>query len=71
MDHRQPHASNSTPPPRITRDDVMTAAQVAEMLNLSRAAVYRLANTGQIPSIRLGRTIRFLRENIEAMLRAG
>ncbi len=35
--------------PRITRDDVMTAAEVADMLNLSRAAVYRLANTGQLP----------------------
>jgi len=54
---------------RITRDDVMTAAEVADMLNLSRAAVYRLANTGQLPSVRLGRTVRFLRESVEATLR--
>jgi excisionase family DNA binding protein len=71
MDHRQPHTGNGAPQPRITRDDIMTAAEVAEMLNLSRAAVYRLANTGQIPSIRLGRTVRFLRQSVEAMLRAG
>lgn len=57
--------------PRITRDDVMTAAEVADMLNLSRAAVYRLANTGQLPSVRLGRTIRFLRQSVEAVLRDG
>jgi excisionase family DNA binding protein len=55
--------------PRITRDDVMTAAEVADMLNLSRAAVYRLANTGQLPAVRLGRTVRFLRESVEAVLR--
>ncbi len=56
--------------PRITRDDVMTAAEVADMLNLSRAAVYHLANTCQLPVVRLGRTVRFLRESVEAVLRA-
>ena len=39
------------------------------MLNLSRAAVYRLANTGQLPSVRLGRTVRVLRQSLEAVLR--
>lgn len=48
----------------------MTAAQVADMLNLSHAAVYRLANTGQLPAVRLGRIVRFLRESVEAALRA-
>lgn len=47
----------------------MTAAEVVDMLNLSRAAVYRLANTGQLPSVPLGRTVRFLRESVEATLR--
>ena len=59
--HQHPYG-NGFPKPRITREDVMTAAQVAEMLNLSRAAVYRLARAGQLPSVRPGRTVRFLRE---------
>lgn len=71
MEPHQHQNGNGIPKPRITREDVMTAAQVAEMLNVSRAAVYRLARSGQLPSVRLGRTVRFLREAVEALLRNG
>lgn len=55
---------------RITREDVMTATEVAAMLALPRSTVYELARRGELPCARLGRTIRFLRDDIEARLRA-
>lgn len=54
----------------LTRDDVMTATEVATMLGLPRSTVYELARRGELPCARLGRTLRFVREDIEARLRA-
>jgi putative molybdopterin biosynthesis protein len=54
---------------RITREDVMTAAEVARLLALPKSTVYELARRGELPCARLGRTIRFLREDIEGRLR--
>ncbi len=56
---------------RITRDDVMTAAEVGELLGIPTSTVYRLARTGTLPSARLGRTVRFLRDEVEGVLRGG
>lgn len=55
---------------RITREDVMTPAEVAELLAVPRSTVYDLARRGELPCARLGRAIRFLRDDIEARLRA-
>ena len=52
----------------LTRDDVMTAAEVAELLALPVSTVYYLARRGEIPASRLGRAWRFLRPRIEALL---
>jgi len=54
---------------RITRDDVMTAAEVAAMLAMPKSTIYELARRGELPCARLGRTIRFLRDDVEARLR--
>jgi excisionase family DNA binding protein len=54
---------------RITREDVMTAAEVGEMLGIPTSTVYRLARNGTLPNARLGRTVRFLRDNVEDLLR--
>lgn len=56
---------------RITREDVMTAREVAHMLALPKSTVYELARRGELPCARLGRTIRFIRDDVEARLRAG
>jgi excisionase family DNA binding protein len=56
---------------RITREDVMTAAEVARLLSLPKSTVYELARRGELPCARLGRTIRFLRDDVEARLRGG
>lgn len=54
--------------PGLTRDDVMTASEVAELLHLPVSTVYYLAQRGEIPACRLGRAWRFLRPRIEEML---
>jgi len=70
------HQLESTPPAQpppqrrryLTREDVMTAAEVATLLALPKSTVYELARRGELPCARLGRTIRFLRGEIEARL---
>lgn len=55
---------------RLARDDILTAAQVAQLLSLPKSTVYALAKRGELPSARLGRTIRFVRDDIETRLRS-
>ncbi len=52
----------------LTRDEVMTASEVAELLRLPVSTVYYLARRGVLPASRLGRTWRFLRPRLEEML---
>ena len=52
----------------LTRDEVMTASEVAQLLGIPVSTVYYLARQGQLPHSRLGRTYRFLRPRLEAML---
>ena len=54
----------------LTRDQVMTASEVADLLHMPVSTVYHLARQGEIPARRLGRTWRFLRPRLEEMLRA-
>jgi excisionase family DNA binding protein len=44
---------------------LLTAAEVAAILRVSRRTVYHWASTGEIPSVELGkRTVRFRREDV-------
>jgi excisionase family DNA binding protein len=52
----------------LTRDQVMTAPEVAELLHLPVSTVYYLARHGELPASRFGRTWRFLRPRIERLL---
>jgi excisionase family DNA binding protein len=52
----------------LTRAEVMTVSEVAELLHLPVSTVYYLARRGEIPACRLGRAWRFLRPRIEEML---
>ena len=54
----------------LTRDEVMTAAEVADFLHLPVSTVYYLARRGEIPAARLGRSWRFVRPRIEELLGA-
>lgn len=60
----------SAPRRRLTREDIMTVSEVAELLALPRSTVYELARRGELPCARLGRTLRFVREDIETHLRS-
>ena len=54
----------------LTRDEVMTAAEVADLLHLPVSTVYYLARRGDLPAHQLGRTARFLRPRLEELLGA-
>lgn len=54
----------------LTRDEVMTAREVAELLRMPTSTVYELARKGVLPASRLGRTWRFLRPRLEQLLSA-
>jgi excisionase family DNA binding protein len=68
MTHEHDHPHRTRRP--LTRADVMTAAEVAKLLALPRSTVYELARRGDLPSARLGRTIRFVRDEVEERLRS-
>ena len=54
----------------LTRDQVMTAGEVAHLLRIPVSTVYYLARRGELPASRLGRTWRFLRPRMEELLDA-
>jgi len=47
---------------------ILTVREVAEYLRLSEAKVYRLANEGQLPVVRLGKTWRFRKDLLDEWL---
>ena len=50
----------------LTRDQLLTAEQLAERWQVPVAHVYRLARDGRIPCVRLGRYRRFRLDAVEA-----
>jgi excisionase family DNA binding protein len=48
--------------------DVLTAGQVAKFLNMPKRRIYELAKRGELPSVRIGRHVRFRRRGIETWL---
>lgn len=52
----------------LTRDEVMTAREVADLLKMPVSTIYELARRGELPARRLGRTWRFLRQRLEELL---
>ena len=51
--------------------EIMTAEQVAELLQVSRDMVYQLATRGELPGRKIGRIWRFSRDAIDAFMRGG
>lgn len=50
---------------------LLTALEVQELLHIDRSTVYRMAEDGRLPAIRVGRSWRFPTDRIEALLDAG
>jgi excisionase family DNA binding protein len=62
----------STPDPKpLTADDVMLASEVAELLRIPVQSVHAYARGGKLPSQKVGRHRRFLRADVEAVMRGG
>lgn len=50
--------------------DVMTIQELAEYLKLNPQTVYRKFRRGELPGVKIGRSIRFKRDVIDGWLRA-
>ena len=64
----EPHPHDPADNRGLTRDEVMTAREVAELLKMPVSTIYELARRGELPASRLGRTWRFLRPRLEDLL---
>lgn len=52
-------------------DRLLTAEEVAQRWQVPRAHVYRLGREGRLPTVRLGRYMRWRLDELEAFERAG
>jgi len=57
------HRTSST---SLTRTDVLSTSEVAELLGIPRSTVHHLARRGDLPARRVGRRWIFLRDRIAA-----
>lgn len=48
--------------------DLLTVAEVAAMLRLSKMTIYRLMEKGRLPALRVGRSFRIPRDSVQALL---
>ena len=49
--------------------EVLKIPEVVERLRLSRSKIYELMQTGELPSLKVGRSRRVLASDVEAFLR--
>jgi excisionase family DNA binding protein len=52
----------------LTRTDVLSTTEVAELLGIPRSTVYELARRGDLTARRVGRRRLFLRERVAAAI---
>ncbi len=52
----------------ISTRDLLTAREVQDVLHIDRSTVYRMADDGRLPAIRVGKQWRFPRDEILALL---
>lgn len=55
------------------QNDLLTAAEVADALRVSRAAVYKWAQQGKLAAVRVDgvRSVRFRRTDLDRLIEAG
>jgi len=64
------HSVQSMQPSQGPSRSLLTALDVQELLHIDRSTVYRMAEDGRLPAIRVGRSWRFPADRIEALLGA-
>ncbi|MCW3013988.1 MAG: hypothetical protein JWO02_1080 [Solirubrobacterales bacterium] len=52
--------------PPLTRDNVLSTSEVADLLGIPRSTVHQLARRGDLPARRVGRRWLFLRDRLAA-----
>ena len=57
--------------PRTLRRSLLTAAEVARILNISLRSVRRLIKDGKLPIVHVGRSVRIRPEALEAFIDGG
>lgn len=63
-------ASEPAQPRGLTRADLMTAKQVAELLDVPVSTVREWGRKGTLPRVKLGRHVRFIRAHVERAILA-
>lgn len=52
----------------IKMQEIMTAKQLADYLQLNEMTIYKKAKSGEIPAVRLGKALRFKKDLIDKWL---
>lgn len=65
-----PLGPSAPPRPHLTRDDVLDAHQVADLLGMPISTALDYARRGLLPGHKIGRRWIFLRDEIEAAVRS-
>lgn len=60
--------NNRIPKEAASRTRMLTAEEMAAVLNLSIDSIYRLVRRGVLPAVKVGRTVRFDLDRVEAAL---
>jgi excisionase family DNA binding protein len=55
-------------PRGLTRAELMTAGEVAELLDVPVSTVLEWGRRGTLPRVKLGRHVRFIRAHVEAAI---
>jgi excisionase family DNA binding protein len=53
---------------QLTRTDVLSTSEVAELLGIPRSTLHELARRGELPARRVGRRWLFLRDRLAAAI---
>ena len=54
--------------PEILREPLLDAEQTAILLGIPRSSVYDYARRGELPHVRVGRHVKFIRRDLEQVL---
>lgn len=57
------------PTSEILREPLLDAEQTAVLLGIPRSSVYDYARRGELPHVRVGRHVKFIRRDLEQVLR--
>lgn len=66
--HRKTWCAMASSPGDMSEKKLMTVAEVAQMMRVSKMTVYRLVHSGELPALRVGRSFRVTEDDVNAYL---